>query len=252
MLGARIGALAVLNTWSRTLEWHPHVHLLVPGGGIAPDGTWRMPPRRRASYLVPIRALAARFRGNFLRLARRALPATTTLPAIPSGKRWVVFAKAVTRGADRVLDYLGRYVRRTATTDKAIVGLDERNVTFRYRDSRTGERKTMTLPAPEWLRRFLQHVLPKGMHRVRAFGLLHPEHRQSLRALQILLAPKPAPAPEPPTPRPPRRCPHCGHRSVDLVRRLALEHCLALAAVLAVPLARGPPPASAAEGITPS
>jgi hypothetical protein len=205
-LGGRIGALAVLHTWTRTLEWHPHVHLLVPGGALAPDGrTWLRVPRRRKRFLVPVKALAKRFRGCFLTLARRALPGVR-FPPIPWGKRWVVFAKPAVQGAEKVLDYLGRYVHRTAMSDKAIVTGDDALVAFTYRQSRDGQRRTMTLPAHELLRRFLQHVPPKGFHRVRAFGLLHPAHRETLRQLQLLLAPRPTPeqaAPPSPPSTPP-------------------------------------------------
>lgn len=245
-LGAQIGALAVLHTWTRTLEWHPHVHMLVPGGGLAPDGrTWIAAPPRRTRYLVPVKALAKRFRGRFLHLARRALP-DVTFPHIPWDKRWVVFAKPVVRGAEQILEYLGRYVHKTAIADHAIVALDDRTVTFRYRDSRTHERKTMTLPGGEFLRRFLQHVLPKGFHRVRAFGLLHPARRPALRQLQLLLAPKgrietPAEAARPRLQRP---CPHCKAASLVLLRPLSPEDCIGLASTLgaaAVPPARAPP-----------
>jgi hypothetical protein len=169
-LGAQIGALAALHTWTRTLEWHPHVHLLVPAGGLAPDGrTLLAVPRRRQRFLVPVRALAKRFRGRFLHLARRAIP-DVAFPVIPRGKSWVVFAKPTVQGADQVLEYLGRYVHKTAIADGALLACDDRNVKFRYRDSRDQRSRVMTLEADELLRRFLQHVLPKGMHRVRAFG----------------------------------------------------------------------------------
>ncbi|WP_437644355.1 IS91 family transposase [Sorangium sp. So ce362] len=247
-LGGRIGALGVLHTWTRTLEWHPHVHLLVPGGGIAPDGrTWRAAPPRRTRYLVPVRALSKLFRGRFLHLARRALP-RVAVPQIPWSKSWVVFAKPVVQGAEKVLEYLGRYVHRTAISDQGLVGFDDRTVTFRYRDSRDHRRKTMTLPAHEFLRRFLQHVPPKGLHRVRAFGLLHPAHRDTLQRLQLLLAPRQRPESSTPGPRtPPRRlCPHCGQGSLSLVRRLSPAECVALANALAAestvqPPARAPP-----------
>ena len=186
-LGGRIGALAVLHTWTRTLEWHPHIHMLVPGGGLAPDQqTWLRVPRRPKPFFVPVKALAKRFRGRFLALARRALP-EVRFPYLPRKKRWVVFAKPTVSGREQVLQYLGRYVHRTALSDTAIVSSDDDNVTFRYRDGRTHELKTMKLPAKEFLRRFLQHVPPKGFHRVRAFGLLHPEHRLTLQRLQLLL-----------------------------------------------------------------
>lgn len=227
-LGAeQIGALALLHTWTRTLEWHPHIHMLVPGGGLAGDGrTWLPIPGRRKRFLVPVRALAKRFRGRFLHLARRALP-DVPLPEIPWGKRWVVFAKPAVQGPDKVLDYLGRYVFRTALSDKAIVGCDEHSVTFTYRPSDGSPPRTMTLPANEFLRRFLQHVLPKGFHRVRAYGLLHPAHRATLRRLQLQLATPATPEPLVPQPpaRPRLRCPHCGQPALRLVRRLSPEQC---------------------------
>lgn len=230
---AQIGALAVLHTWTRTLEWHPHIHMLVPGGGLASDGcTWLSVPRRNKRYIVPVRALGKGFRGRFLKLARAALPGVT-FPEIPWRKRWVVFAKPVVQGSQKVLEYLGRYVHRTAISERALLALDERGVTFGYRDSRDHQRKTMTLPAPEFLRRFLQHVPPQGFHRVRAFGLLHHEHRHTLRRLQLLLAPpqapESAPAPEPlPVNDGPRfACPHCGKSSLRLLRRLSPAECMA-------------------------
>ena len=247
-LGAQIGALAVLHTWTRTLEWHPHVHMLVPGGGLAPDGRmWIAAPRRRTRYLVPVQALREGFRGRLLHLARRALP-DVAFPHIPWGKRWVVFAKPVVQGAAKVLEYLGRYIHKTAISDQALVALDDRTVTFRYRDSSNHQRKTMVLPAHEFLRRFLQHVPPKGLHRIRAFGLLHPAHRDTLRRLQLLLAPQQQA--DAPTPVRPSRlrlpCPQCGQASLRLVRRLSPEACLAWANAIAAapkvaPVARAPP-----------
>jgi predicted RNA-binding Zn-ribbon protein involved in translation (DUF1610 family) len=244
-LGAQIGALAVLHTWTRTLEWHPHIHMLVPGGGLAADGrTFVLVPPRRKRYLVPVAALSERFRGRFYHLARRALP-EVVFPDIPKDKRWVTFCKPAVQGPDKVLDYLGRYVYRTALSGKAIVATDDDTVTFAYRQSGQSARRTMTLPAMEFLRRFLQHVLPRGLHRVRSFGLLHPSRRLTLQRIQLSLgapaasgetpaaAPAasgetPAAAPEEPAPRPSRlRCPACGQASLRLVRRLSPEQCAA-------------------------
>lgn len=252
-LGAEVGALAVLHTWTRTLEWHPHVHLLVPGGGLAPDGRTWVPARRLRHgtlFLVPVKAVAKRFRGRFLHLARRALPGIV-FPDIPWGKKWVVFAKPTVQGAEAVLAYLGRYVHKTAITDRALVGLREDTVSFGYRDSRDQRRKTMTLPAQEFLRRFLQHVLPQGLHRVRAFGLLHPARRAVLRRLQLLLAPRGATGTDPQERAPPARaspragsrCPRCGATSLRRGRRLSSEECAALGARLAADeeRARAPP-----------
>jgi hypothetical protein len=246
-LGARIGALAVLHTWTRTLEWHPHVHLLVPAGGLAADGrTWRTPPRRRQPFLVPVRALADKFRARFLHLARRAVP-QRALPIIAQDKRWIVFAKPVARPSV-VLDYLARYVHRTALSDKAINAGDDRSVSFTYRDSGDGRSRALSLPAHEFLRRFLQHVPLRGMHRVRSFGLLHPGERNTLRRLQLLLAATQAQAPtgddvsgashQPP------RCPHCQERALLCVRRLSAQQCVTFAAPSPSSVdnsARGPP-----------
>jgi Putative transposase/Transposase zinc-binding domain len=255
-LGGQIGALAVLHTWTRTLEWHPHIHMLVPGGALAPDGrTWLPTPPGRKHYLVPVRALAKLFRGRFLHLARRALP-HVTFPEIPWGKSWVVFAKPTVQGVEKVLDYLGRYVHRTALSENAILGCDDDSVTFRYRHSGDQGPRTMTLPAHEFLRRFLQHVPPKGFHRIRTFGLLHPAHRTTLRRLQLLLAPRTAaPAPVPPhpqrVPRPALRCAVCKQTTSRLVRRLSPDACLALSLATTIDAdhpARAPPTAPATTG----
>ena len=194
-LGGNIGALAVLHTWTRALQWHPHVHLLVPGGALSPRGTW-LPARRRRSksrepYLVPATALSVNFWGRFLALARRAVP-NATFPDMPKEQRWVVNIQPVLQRPEHVLEYLGRYIHRTALSDRAIVACDEQHVTFRYRDSRDGRSKTMKLPGAEFLRRFLQHVPVRGLHRVRAFGLLHSSRRVTLQRLQLLLRHAPA------------------------------------------------------------
>jgi hypothetical protein len=255
-LGGRIGALAVLHTWTRTLEWHPHVHMLVPAGALGADGrTWLTPKTRNKPFLVPVRALSERFRGHFLSLARTALP-DEPLPTVPWSKRWVVFAKPAVQGPERVLQYLGRYVHRTALTDKAIVACDEHTVRVAYRDSRDHQRRCMTLPAQEFVRRFLQHVPAKGLHRVRAFGLLHPAHRATLRQLQLTLA-QHAPAARlresaesandaQPT-RAPLCCPSCGTPTLRLLRRLSAEQCIDFASFGVTGVerhARAPPPAA--------
>ena len=244
-LGGRVGALGVLHTWSRTLEWHPHVHLLVPGGALSTDGrTWLRP---RHNFLVPVRALAKHLRGRFLCLARRALPGVV-FPQIPWGKRWVVFAKPAAQ-PQAVLEYLGRYVHRTALSDKAILGCDDRTVTFGYRDSQDQQRRSMTLPAHEFLRRFLQHVPPRGLHRVRAFGLLHSSQRTTLRRLQLLLDHRALAIGTTAHPRRGRQCPYCCSPAVRLLRRLSASECAAAACLVATAndaTPRAPPGATTA------
>lgn len=254
-LGARIGAIAVLHTWTRTLEWHPHIHMLVPGGGLAPDGSTFVGTRRkgRADFLVPVRPLAKHFRGHFLHLARRALP-DVRLPKIPWEKPWVVYAKASLQARpDRLLDYLGRYVHRTALTEKRIAACDHQSVTFTYRDSESGKRKNMALSGGEFLRRFLQHVPLPGFHRVRAYGLLHPKQRITLQRLQLLLdAPPPAPdaaamdtAASSPGLRTRLTCPLCHAGLLHIVARLSAAEAKAYAADTTdkhiAPRSRAPP-----------
>jgi Putative transposase/Transposase zinc-binding domain len=232
-LGARIGITAVLHTWGSAMTHHPHVHMIVPGGGITPDGArWIS---SRANFLLPVRVLGKLFRRLFLarlialhdagRLAffgamacladRRAF--LRHLAPVRK-KRWVVYAKPPFAGPEAVLAYLARYTHRVAISNRRLIALDERGVTFRYKDYRRdgAERyATMTLSADEFIRRFLLHVLPRGFHRIRHYGLLAASSRKAslARAREILaVAPPPRPAEpiEPPDPLPP--CPCCAGR----------------------------------------
>ena len=246
---AQIGALAVLHTWTRTLEWHPHIHMLVPAGGLAEDGrTWLEPKEREKPFLVPVHALSDVFRATFAKRARKAVPGVV-LAQRAFDKRWVTFSKPVVQGPESVLQYLGRYVYRTALSDKAIVHVDETSVTFRYRRSQDHTRRTMRLDAHEFLRRFLQHVPPRGFHRVRSFGLLHPSRRNTLGRLQLLLTRPPHatqhgdvgdPTPQTAPPSPKLRCPHCHQATLQLVQRLTPAECEIL-------LATTPPSLPAAD-----
>lgn len=162
-MGGRVGILAVLHTWTRTLTYHPHVHCLVPGGGLGADRRWR--PARKG-FLVPVRALSRIFRD----LLFRKLP-DLPVPASVWRKEWVVYSKPSVQGGEAILTYLGRYVHRIAIINRRILSIEDGKVTFRYQ--RCGQRpwRTMTLAAHEFIRRFLQHVLPKGVHKVRYYGL---------------------------------------------------------------------------------
>jgi len=186
-VGGTIGVLAVLHTWGGALQYHPHVHCLVPAGG-AVNGQWR--PARK-NYFVPVKALSRIFRAKFRDWVRRALP-NVAAPKAAWRQPWVVYAKPAVQGTDNVLQYLGRYVHRVALTNHRILAVERGAVTFRYKDSRQACSKTMRLPAREFIRRFLQHVLPKGVHKVRYYGLWAPANRKLLRQIQTAFQEQPA------------------------------------------------------------
>jgi hypothetical protein len=230
-LGARIGITAVLHTWGSALTHHPHVHMVVPGGGIALDGQrWIA---SQPAFLLPVRVLGKLFRGVFLsrltalhdagrlaffgglaRLAERRAFLRHLAPV--RKKRWAVYAKPPFAGPEAVLAYLSRYTHRVAISNSRLLAFNEAGVTFRYKDYRRdgGQRqRVMTLATDEFIRRFLLHVLPRGFHRIRHYGLLASSARKaSLARARELLAVAPPPddaAPEEPRDvRPP--CPCCG------------------------------------------
>ena len=174
---------------------HPHVHCLVSGGGVSEDGTTWHPARR--NFLLPIKALARKVRGKFRMLLQRACP-DLVRSDLAWRKSWIVHVTAWGRGEQAVLDYLARYVFRIAITNTRIVGLDDATVRIQYRDRKTGGRLTCRLSGEEFMRRFLQHVLPRGFHKVRYFGLWHPSHRQNAARVRHMLQLQVPPRSEPP------------------------------------------------------
>jgi hypothetical protein len=215
-VGGRVSILAVLHTWTRALIYHPHVHCLVPGGSLSPDLTSWLPARR--GFLVPVEALSPIFRAQFVAMARKHLPGVD-FPQSIWNKDWVVYTKPTVRGSEAVLQYLGRYVHRIAISNRRILSIEDGQVTFRYKDWSANAWKSATLTAEEFIRRYLQHVLPKGFHKVRFYGLLAPANRELLDWAKFLLSrvadpnpEMPENDPEPPAPQPPELplCPHCG------------------------------------------
>jgi hypothetical protein len=215
-LGAEIGFLAVLHTWGQTLTLHPHVHCVVPGGGLSPDGTrW---VSCRPGFFLPVRPLGRLFRGKFLAMladlhARGRLILAGSLQNLADPQRfadwmdelratdWVVYAKPPFGGPGQVLRYLARYTHRVAISNHRLVGLDDRSVSFRWKDYADGDvQKVMTLDGVEFVRRFLQHVLPAGFVRIRHFGFLANRCRDDklARCRELL-----GQAPSPPPARPP-------------------------------------------------
>ncbi len=233
-LGARIGITAVLHTWGSTLTHHPHIHMIVPGGGISLDGQrW---VSSRPAFLLPVRVLGSLFRRLFLtrllelhstgrlqffgKQAELADPtAFRRRVALVRKKTWVVYAKPPFAGPAAVLAYLSRYTHRVAISNRRLIGLDASGVTFRFKDYRRdgAERyRTMTLAIDEFIRRFLLHVLPRGFHRIRHYGLLASGNRRdNLARARELLATSPPGVDdtiEPADHRPP--CPCCGGRMI--------------------------------------
>jgi hypothetical protein len=183
-VGGTVGMLAVLHTWGRTLAYHPHVHCLVTGGGLdRQTNEWR---EARPDFLVPVKALSKLFRRRFRELLGAMLD-SLDIPASVWELPWVVHCEPVCGGPDSVLRYLAGYVYRTAISEDRILSADNGQVTFRYKDTRDDHFKTLTLSAEEFIHRFLQHVLPRGFHKVRYYGLWAPGNRSWLQRLQLLL-----------------------------------------------------------------
>jgi len=233
-LGARIGITAVLHTWGSALTHHPHVHMIVPGGGIALDGSrWIS---SRPAFLLPVKVLGKLFRrlfltrlmalhvagrlafyGNLAHLTDRRAFLRHLSPV--RKKNWIVYAKPPFAGPEAVLAYLSRYTHRVAISNSRLIRFDDTGVTFRYKNYRcdgADRQQVMTLDADEFIRRFLLHVLPRGFHRIRHYGLLAGATRRAHleRARQLLgVAPRPDDAPEESIDiRPP--CPCCGGHMV--------------------------------------
>jgi hypothetical protein len=206
LLGASIGFLAVLHTWGQNLHLHPHLHCVVPGGGISPDGS-RWITCRKSSFFLPVRLLSRRFRKKFLRQLGQAFrngrlrfsgqlrsladpAAFRTLCERAARIDWVVHVKPPFGGPERVLKYLARYTHRVAISNHRLRSLQQGRVTFEWKDyADRGRTKNMTLDAVEFIRRFLLHVLPSGMVRIRQFGFLANRVRtQKLELCRTLLA----------------------------------------------------------------
>jgi Putative transposase/Transposase zinc-binding domain len=185
-LGALPGMLSVLHTWNGRLGYHPHVHLLITGGGITPDGQHWEPAR--GEFLVPVAALSRKIAALFRAALEATAPAVfANIPENVWRRGWVSFLKHYGQGNDAVLAYLSRYVFRTAITKARILEMDETHVVFRWKDRRTHAWRTERLPGVEFLRRFLQHVLPQGFHKVRYYGLWHPSKREESDRAWVLL-----------------------------------------------------------------
>ena len=218
-VGGKIGLVGVLHTWTRNLIYHPHVHYLVPGGGVGPNGEW-LPARNK--FFLPVRALSKLFQAAFW----RALKSTAIFQQIPKvvwQKKWVVHCQPVGDG-QAALKYLAPYIHRVAISNRRLVAIEHRGsletsqVTFQYRASDTGQLKRCTLTVEKFMQRFLQHVLPSGFVKVRYYGFFCATRRGHLILLQLqlghLTAPEPVDEPDAETSKPETgqkiTCPKCG------------------------------------------
>jgi hypothetical protein len=256
-LGAEIGFFAVLHTWGQTLVHHPHLHCVIPGGGLSPDGTrWVV---CRTGFFLPVRVLSRLFRRLFLHDLQAAYDAGTlrlvgSLAALRDPQawtraldavrhtEWVVYAKRPFAGPQQVVEYVGRYTHRVAISNDRLLSMDGGEVRFRYKDYRVAPQapKTMTLAATEFIRRFLLHVLPTGFHRIRYYGFLAARHRtDKLARCRELLGSPPAAPPPADTPQAPdyrdhvdaltgtslRMCPACQHGHMIVTEQLQPVPC---------------------------
>jgi len=240
-LGGQIGGVMVLHTWGQNLSLHPHLHVIVPGGAIAPDGqAWRSCPR---GFFLPVRVLSRLFRGKLLAYLLEAhdggrLPMTGGQAHLADPQQfrrflsplyqadWVVYAKPSVSGQpETILGYLARYIHRVAISNQRLVSIEHGSITFDYKDYARGNRwQPMTLPAEEFLRRLSQHLLPPGFMRVRSFGFLANCHRKEKLALirQLLEVPPAATGSvvaDMTQTQQSACCPHCGQAALYTVRR---------------------------------
>ena len=244
-LGARTGAISVLHTWGRQVQYHPHVHMIVPAGGLTERGGWRHTGK---NFFAPVRAMSKVFRAKLLEGVRALagkldlggcaahLAEPGALESLVSSlfeSKWVVYCKRPFRDAGCVLSYLGRYTHRVAISNNRIKGLEGGVVTFEYRDTRDGRVRECRIGACEFIRRLLMHVLPKGLCKVRHYGILASRGKRERLALCRRLTSTPEPAPPPCRDellrrmlgRDPSRCPRCGATILPMLRMLEPMRC---------------------------
>jgi hypothetical protein len=261
-LGAKIGFFAVLHTWGQTLQHHPHLHCVIPGGGLSADHSQWI--ACRPGFFLPVKVLSRLFRGKFIAYLSKArednqltyagqLSHLAEVDEFNSWLRelwqveWVVYAKPPFGGSPQVLKYLARYTHRVAISNGRLLELDDGRVTFSYKDyAASSEIKTMALETREFARRFLLHVLPRGFVRVRYYGFLANCCRTEKLALcrRLLSEGKPEPASGAAAPQDDLQrdstivrtiCPHCGNGKMNIVEKLSAEKCMEMSLIFPVP-----------------
>lgn len=214
-VGGSIGMIGVLQTWTRDLSYHPHIHYIIPGGGLTHKGIKWKPARK--DYLMPAKAVSKIFRAKF----RDALKKTELYDAVPApvwNKKWVVHIEPVGSGLS-ALKYLAPYIFRVAISNNNILALNDGSVTFRFKDSNTNKWRRNTIPAEEFIRRFLQHILPHRFRKVRYYGCLSPRKRKQLEKIKERIGQRSIPIKvSTPEPEPLKNntlcCPECGNQLI--------------------------------------
>ena len=240
-LGAQTGMISILHTWGQTLSLHPHLHCIVPGGGLTTQGKWKM-AKSKGKYLFNVKAMSIAFRGKFIAALKAQLPDAMTPQLLNTlyKHHWVVYAKRPFTGPQSVIEYLGRYTHKIAISNHRLKHIDDKEVTFTYKDYKHGSvHKEMTLDAVEFIRRYSLHILPKGLVRIRHYGILSSScKKQAAKYIKHQLPPaQPATIVRPVLqPYNPLLCPCCKketmHTLMHFERRGPPKHCMQVAADL--------------------
>jgi hypothetical protein len=226
-LGAQTGMISILHSWGQTMTLHPHLHCIVPGGGLTKQGKWKQ-AKSEGKYLFNVKAMSKTFRGRFIVALKEQLPEQMDKSFINElyKHRWVVYAKRPFAGPQNVVEYLGRYTHKIAISNHRIKNHEAAKVTFSYKDYKQGSiKKEMTLEALEFVRRFSLHVLPKGFVRIRHYGICSSTAKQ--KSAVVIKAQMPAPINLPPAGTPqafpvpynPKQCPACKKETMETVMR---------------------------------
>lgn len=223
-LGAQTGMISILHTWGQTLTLHPHLHCIVPGGGLTKQGKWKQ-AKSDGKYLFNVKAMSSVYRGRFIAALKEQLPEFINNELINAlyKQEWVVYAKRPFAGPQSVIEYLGRYTHKIAISNHRIKGVADDKVSFAYKDYKHGSaQKEMTLDALEFIRRFAMHILPKGFVRIRHYGIVSSTSKAACAAvIKAQLLPQhqvlPSPAKTSAVKYNPKQCPCCKKDSMETI-----------------------------------
>lgn len=223
-LGAQAGMISILHTWGQTLTLHPHLHCIVPGGGLTKAGNWKT-ARSDGKYLFNVKAMSIAFRGKFIAALKKQLPQEMSKPFMDAlyKHHWVLYAKRPFTGPQSVIEYLGRYTHKIAISNHRIKNVDANTVTFSYKDYKHGSvNKEMVLDVLEFIRRYSMHILPKGLVRIRHYGILSSTAKKAAAIVikqQLPEEVKPIVTKPAAEPYNPKQCPCCKKETMETVMR---------------------------------